>query len=204
MYGHSKYIAPNEKETKMVKVFKQQLNLFKSTPTKLTHGGILNQGKRKTARPLIPGKWHHLVMRATKAKGDLSFLRSNNRSKVNSIVKKQSAKFGIAIHSIANVGNHLHLCLKFRTRTAWRKFLVSITALIARAITGARRGHAFGSFWDALSFSRVVMVRRDFESLCDYIAGNIIEAESGRMARESFLTEKRRERAKWRSKKATG
>jgi hypothetical protein len=173
-----------------------QLNLFANAPTKLTHGGELAKGKRKTARPLIPGKWHHLVIRSSKAKGELSFLRPTNRAKTNAIIKRQSAKFGISIHSMANVGNHFHFCLKFRTRTAWRGFLISLTTLIARAVTGARRNHAFGKFWDALSFSRVVTARRAFDTLCDYIAGNIIEATNGKAERERFLEGKRQERRK--------
>ncbi len=164
--------------------FFQELQLGKK---KLTHGGEVSRGKRKTRRPLDTKRPLHLVMRAEKARGQLSLLTAQNKILVEKIIRKQSAKFGIRIAAFANVGNHLHLMLRFSRRKALQAFLVSLTALIARAVTRARKGHPFGKFWDALAFTRVLTSRREISILKKYIQANVIEAARGRDAREGFL-----------------
>lgn len=59
--------------------------------------------------------------------------------------------------------------------------------MIARAMTKARRGISFGSFWDALAFTRVVTSNKERAVLIKYIQANIIEAALGRKSREKFL-----------------
>lgn len=150
------------------------------------HGGDLNKGKRKIKRPLVPGKLHHLVMRSEKAVGQYNFLRANNRVVVDKIVKKQSLHFGIRIAKFANVGNHLHIALRFKNRASFQGFLISLSGMLARAITHARKGRPFGKFWDALAFTRVLESKMEEFFLREYIQANIIEAQHGPAMRREF------------------
>ena len=163
--------------------FFQTLELQKLS---LSHGGDLAKGKRKTKRPLDTKKPLHLVMRSSKATGALSLLK--NKSIVDKIIQKQARKFGVRIAAFANVGNHCHLLLRFSNRKAFQAFLVSVTALIARAITQACKGKPFGKFWDALAFSRVLTSKRELTVCHKYIAANVIEAQFGTKARQEFLS----------------
>lgn len=150
------------------------------------HGGDLNKGKRKVKRPLVPGKLHHLVMRSTKAVGQYNFLRANNRVIVDKIVKKQSQRFGIRIAKFSNVGNHLHLALRFKNRASFQGFLISLSGMLARAITRARKGRPFGKFWDELAFTRVLASKIEEFFLREYIQANIVEAQHGSQMRREF------------------
>lgn len=169
----------------------KQAHFFQSlgqTKISLSHGGELAKGKRKVRRPLDTKKPLHLVMRSTRATGSLSLLR--NKNLVEKIIKRQAYKFGIRIAAFANVRNHCHLLLRFSNRKAFRAFLVSVTALIARAVTKARKGRPFGKFWDALAFSRVLTSNKETAVTHKYVEANVIEAEHGKRARYNFLAMK--------------
>lgn len=122
---------------------------------------------------------------------------------VENIIKVQATRFGVKIAEFANVGNHLHLCLRFTSRPAFKDFLRSTCALIARKITGARRGHPFGKFWDDLAFTRVVVVRIAERILKNYIEANVVEGAWGKEARENYLRWATIERKKWIAAKPT-
>jgi REP element-mobilizing transposase RayT len=141
-------------------------------------------------RPLDSRRPLHVVMRASKARGELNLLRAKHVLVVKRILYKQSKKFGVRIAAFANVGNHLHIMLQFSNRKGFQNFLRSASAMIARAITRARRGTSFGKFWDALAFSRIVTSNRERANLVKYIAANVIEAASGRISRNKFLNRK--------------
>jgi REP element-mobilizing transposase RayT len=168
--------------------FFQKLNIEKRV--NLCHGGENAKGKRKIRRPLDSKKPLHIVMRATKARGELNLLKASHQIVIKRILYKQSKKFGVRIAAFANVGNHLHLMLQFSNRKGFQNFLRSASAMIARAITRARRGTAFGKFWDALAFSRILTSNKEKAILVKYITANVIEAKSGRNARRIFLAEK--------------
>lgn len=173
----------------------RQENFYKKLNIKntKTHGGEKGVGKRKTLRPLDRAKPLHLVLRSSKAVGQYNFLSVNNRNRIESIVYKQAAKFGVRISKYANVGNHLHLMLKFSNRIGFQNFLKSVCAMIARFVTKARRGNAFGKFWDALAFTRIITSSKEVAVLIKYIAANQIEATRGRFERELYL----KNRAGW-------
>ena len=42
-------------------------------------------------------------------------------------------------------------------------------------VTGARKGHAVGKFWDELAFSRILGWGREFERVKSYLTKNILE-----------------------------
>jgi REP element-mobilizing transposase RayT len=151
------------------------------------HGGLAAKGCRKLERPLSTKKWIHLVLKSDKAKGRLSFLTARNQALIRTILREKSKKFGIKIADGANVGNHIHLKLKIQDRESFQRFLKAITCLIARQITGARRGKKFGRFWQGLAFTRVLTSAMEELHLRGYIKANRIEARRGEKARSEFL-----------------
>ena len=128
-------------------------------------------------------------MRSSKARGRYNF--RNHQLAVKRIVERAAARSNIKLHKFANVGNHLHLLISFRSREACQRFLREVAGLIARAVTGARKGRAFGKFWDALAHSRVVTGLRDLRNVMDYVFVNRIEGNFGKSARESLEEAKR-------------
>lgn len=171
----------------------------KFAPNRVQHGGV-TKGRRKTIRPLDRKKPLHLVLKSSAAKGSLSFLGAKNRLFVERTIRDTAKKFGVTVHSFQNVGNHLHAIVKFTKREGFQNFLRTATALIARAVTGARRGKPFGRrFWDALAFTRVINGRRDLAQTEAYLAKNELEREEGKAIRtlyelaEKFLRAQHRE-----------
>lgn len=95
-----------------------------------------------------------------------------NKSMVEKLIQEKSKKFHVKIADIVNMGNHLHIKLKIVSRLSFQKFLISITGLIARKITGARRGKTFGKFWQGLAFTRVVKTSLEELQLRGYFEAN--------------------------------
>ncbi|MBS1970306.1 MAG: transposase [Bdellovibrionales bacterium] len=152
-----------------------------------THGGVDSKGRRKEYRPLSEKKWIHLTLKSEKAKGPWSFLTPKNQQIIREILKSKSKKWGVQIAEVVNVGNHLHIKLKFKYREGFQNFLRSVTALIARKITNARRGHAAGKFWQGLAFTRVIKTRIEELQLRGYFKANRLQAAKGQKAREEYL-----------------
>lgn len=158
-----------------------------------THGGIASRGRRKIRRPLATRKWIHLVLKSDRAVGSRSFLAAKNQVFVERLLKQKARKFGVKIAEFANVGNHLHLKIRITDRLEFGKFLKSVTTQVARFVTGARRGHPFGRFWQGLAYTRVLSSPYEELQLRGYIAANRLEAElpgeKGRSAREKWLAD---------------
>lgn len=174
---------------------KSQLSLFDYHKTHETkrrygrtwHGGAETKGHRKNYRPLAEKKWIHLVLKSQKAKGSWSFLTPKNQILIRQILKEKAQKWGVQIAEIVNVGNHLHVKLKFKYREGFQNFLRSVTSLIARRITTARRGVKTGKFWQGLAFTRVLKTRLEEVQLRGYFDANRMQAQKGLKAREEFL-----------------
>ncbi len=150
------------------------------------HGGLGSKNHRKLERPLSTKKWIHLVLKSDKATGQLSFLKSSNQIFIRQLLQSKAQKFGVRIADFANVGNHLHLKIRVSSRENFRKFLKSVTSVIARKVTGARKGKPFGRFWQGLAFTRILTSRLEELNLKGYIEANRREVISPR-AREEFL-----------------
>lgn len=106
---------------------------------------------------------------------------------IQRVLKDKAKKFGVGIADQANVGNHLHLKIRIASRESFQKFLKSVTNLIARKVTGARKGKPFGRFWQGLAFTRVLMSYTEELNLRGYIMANRLEAATSPAARERFL-----------------
>ena len=166
---------------------------------RLHHGGV-TAGRRKVVRPLDRRRPLHLVLKSSAAKGVLSFLSARNKLFVEQAIRENAKKFGVTIQGFQNVGNHLHIIARFSRREGFQNFLRTVTALIARFVTGARRGKPFGRrFWDALAFTRVIVGRRDLAQTETYLQKNEIERENGKSIRtlyekaEDYVKKQRRE-----------
>lgn len=172
----------------------KQRDLFESNrevgPRRSVHGGDVGCGRRKVARPLDSKKPLHLVLKSSHAKGKMSFLSYTNRLAVEQIIRGRAREFSVVIHGFENMGNHLHLVLKFKSRALFQRFLKTVSGLIARHVTKARRGKPFGKrFFDRLAFTRVVQGARDLRGLVRYLFKNEIEREFGAQARATIEEE---------------
>lgn len=169
----------------------KQFSLFdnetKKRYNRTAHGGLKTTGKRKLERPLSTKKWMHLVLKSDKARGKYSFLLPANKRMIQQVLREKARKFGVAIADQANVGNHLHLKVRITSRASFQKFLIAVTGLIARKITGAKKGKPFGRFWQGLAFTRVLQSYIEEMNLKGYIHANRSEAEISPAARDRFL-----------------
>lgn len=100
---------------------------------------------------------------------------------------EKAQKFFVEILDFVNMGNHLHIKVRFRDPKRFQQFLKSYTALLARMITGARKGKPFGKFWDGLAFTRVLTSSFEELGLRGYFEGNHRERELGPAERKFYL-----------------
>lgn len=148
-------------------------------------GGTSLKKRRKVRRPLLTGNVHHVVFKSSKAKGRLSFYA--HKPLVKRLLEEKSRRFFVQIQDFVNMGNHLHLKVKFKDAKRFQQFLKSFSALLAREITGAKKGNPFGKFWDGLVFTRVLMTRFEELGLRGYFTGNHLQKEVGYREREEYL-----------------
>lgn len=153
-----------------------------------THGGEKSLGLRKEERPLSKSCPIHLILKSKKAYGNLSFFSPKNKAWLENLIRSKAKKFFVSIDDFVNMGNHLHLKIRIQDRQSFQQFLKSIVNLIARKLTGARKGHKFGRFWDGLAYTRIL--RSEFErlQLSGYFQANRIQKQRGLKEREKFLT----------------
>jgi REP element-mobilizing transposase RayT len=154
---------------------------------KLCHGGLSQRGKRKEKRTIIPNKWIHLCLKSSKAIGHLSFWHKDKRDKIQNLIKRKSRQHFVELKEAVNMGNHIHMKIRVKHPVYFRAFLRSITGMIARIMTGAKRGNKFGKFWDALAFTRVLTTNFEVRQLEGYFKANRIEREKGYLARLDML-----------------
>lgn len=154
---------------------------------RLTHGGAETKGKRKSRRPLATKKWIHLTLKSEVAKGKLSMLAQRNAKWINQLIKDKAMKFGVEVKEFVNMGNHIHFKLRITSRKLFQNFLRSVTTLIARFVTGARKGKSFGKFWQGLAFTRIVETSFEEWQLRGYFTANRIQRQHGYEAREKYL-----------------
>ncbi len=153
---------------------------------KNTHGGSSLKKRRKVARPLIPNRTTHVVFKSSKARGKWCFLR--NKRLVAKLLKERSLKHFVDIEDWVNMGNHLHLRVKFKDKKQFQNFLRTFAALLARKITGASKINKLKTkFWDGLVYTRVLTSRIEELGLAGYFKANIEQAKKGYQARLDYL-----------------
>jgi REP element-mobilizing transposase RayT len=114
---------------------------------------------------------------------------------VRATLRALAQRFGIRVYDVANVGSHLHLLVRARKREAFQAFLRSFAGIVARRVTGARRGQPRGRFFTALAWSRVVAWGRDYLGVRHYVFRNAIEGQLGAGVRRALEIGPRRPRA---------
>lgn len=146
----------------------KQLELFKEKQKPYGGEYFKTRAGRAQPRPLDSKNTMHLVLRASKARGEWSFWKK--KGAILGIVRKFSSKNGIKLLSLANVGNHLHFHIKLSDRYRYSPFIRAITSAIAMEITGKSRWLKIDEkFWDLRPFTRVVFGRQGFLVLRDYV-----------------------------------
>ena len=75
---------------------------------------------------------------------------------------------GTLLIPILPLPRKIYICFSPRLRT--------VAAVLARRVTGARRGNAVGRFWDAPAYSRLLTWGREFAAVRGYCARNRLEA----------------------------
>jgi len=150
-------------------------------------GGAGRTGHAKTRRPIAPKSHYHIVLKSQKARGPLSMLRPERRLRIQKLIYTKARQFFVRIDSYSNVGNHLHLKVYAQGSREFQNFLRTITALISRLVTGAKKGVKFGRFWDGLVFTRILRSKAEHEILSRYIFANTLEATFGRATRNEYL-----------------
>lgn len=154
----------------------RQIKMFQ--PNKLCFGGSGKRGNPNRARPFSKKCDTHIVLKSRHATGERSFLRAANRSQVKRIVEVTAKRFYVTLRRNINVGNHLHLLIHSPNAEMQRNFLRTVAALVAREITGAKKGSpsAIAQFWDGRPFSRLVPWGRAYQSILNYLSLNSLEA----------------------------
>ena len=173
---------------RMLTLFPMQLSIF-DRPVRIElartqHGGDVRRGQRKLERPVSTRRPMHVVLKSHRATGPWS-LRRHDRT-VREVLRRMARRFEIRIYDFANVGSHLHLVLRARSREAFQGFLRSFAGIVARRVMGAERGRRTGRFFDGLAWTRVISWGRDYWGLRHYVFRNQIEGEQGPRIRQAF------------------
>jgi REP element-mobilizing transposase RayT len=150
------------------------------------HGGNRSSGQRKAERPVSTRRPIHVTLHSKRARGAWSLRR--HVPEVQKALRICARRSGVRIYEFANVGSHLHLLLRAKRRDAFQSFLRSFAGIVARIVTGARRGRpvAGGRFWNGLAWSRIVTWGTDYWNVRRYIFINQIEGECGPAIRAAF------------------
>jgi hypothetical protein len=145
-------------------------------------GSLCSTRAHRTTRPLSIKHPIHLVLRSSKAVGELSFWHKKGKEITERAIRKYSERFGIKILSCANVGNHLHIYLKLSNRFTYEKFIRALTGTICLQMTkwNKNRGENLDRFWDYRPYTRIVAGFKNHLTMKDYMAINQIEGLGGR------------------------
>jgi REP element-mobilizing transposase RayT len=150
------------------------------------HGGDIRRAQRKLERPVSVRRPMHVTLHSGRAKGGWSLLR--HRRDIRQALAACARRTGVKVYDFANVGSHLHLLLRARRRGDFQSFLRSFSGIVARLVTGSRKGRPLGGgrFWSELAWSRVISWGREYSTLRKYIHRNRIEAALGPAARRAL------------------
>lgn len=156
---------------------------------KFVHGGAKKTGKRKGKRPLIPKKWTHVIFKSSRAYGRWSLLHKSHRKVIEALLYREAQRRHIDLKELVNMGNHLHMKLKFFDKELMKNFLKIAPALIARRVTGAQRGQKRGRFWQGLVFTRILSSQFEELGIRNYFLANQVERDISTKARATLLTQ---------------
>jgi hypothetical protein len=164
----------------MIEDRREKLSLLQQstfgTGVEAQHGGTSRTGQRKTSRPLEPTLPLYVVLRSSRARGRWSLSRSPTRAAVNETLRALSKRHAIKVFAYSNGGDQVHLLLRAQSRASFQAFLRAFAGLVARQVTGARKGKPSGRFWDALTYSRVLNWGEEFDLVRGFLEGGDLDA----------------------------
>ena len=96
---------------------------FNSKTKSQAHGGEHTKGKRKGQRPFDPKQALHVVLRSSNARGQLSMLSPSHCNHIRNLMDRLKTRWGVSVYRYANVGNHLHLLIRAKSRSDWQGFI---------------------------------------------------------------------------------
>jgi REP element-mobilizing transposase RayT len=164
-----------------------KFKVFEKRKDQNEHGGSINRGKRKVARPFNPKLPIHLNLRSTEAKREKSFLRPAHKALIQKLIKALSTEWSVSIYEFAINGNHLHLLVRTKQKKNLQNFLRVLAGQIAMKVGGRKKGSRHNrKFWDQLAYTRLVSWGREFLTVKKYIFQNFLEA-SGVFSRKDPL-----------------
>src|SRR6185437_15129344 len=119
-----------------------QLSLSTIPRPRMTHGGQLAKGKRKTARPIATKRPMHLTMRAH-GRG------MHTHAKAIQECWQRLAKANLVrVYEFSNNDNHLHFLIRAKHRAGFKSFLRGLAGRIAQLVTNAAKGRkSEQEFW---------------------------------------------------------
>ena len=139
------------------------------------HGGSARAGKRKTSRPLEPTLPLYVLLRSSRARGKWSLKRAGARATIDEILHELCQRHNIKLFAFATAMDQIHLLLRAKTRASFQSFLRAFAGLVARHITGARKGNPTGRFWDTLTYSRVLNWGEEFDTVQALLAAEDLD-----------------------------
>lgn len=167
--------------------FKKRQTHFKARELeqKLEFGGsLMTKARNRHARPISTKHSMHVVLKSSKAIGTTSFGYRATPIIIKALLDRHCAKYAVKLISYSNNFNHLHIHLKFASRAMYLKFIRSITAAIATAVTGAAKSRELKNligatkFFDYRPFTRVVTTWNAYKTLENYVRLNQLEAQA--------------------------
>lgn len=169
---------------------------FSGTEFKKYHafGGTLLRDKRnRVARPVSTRHPIHLILKSSQARGAWSFLQPRNRKILDRTLAQMSERYGVRVLKTGNAGNHIHLLLKFSSRTSYLIFIRVLTGTMVRRICGIRALDR--KFFDFRPFTRIVEGGlRGFRIAWAYIHLNELEGRGQSYSKNRTRGSWRRER----------
>ena len=150
----------------------KQQSLFEKSESR--YGGDLRK-KNRGARPLSTRSSLHLILKSSQAAGPWAFNHPRNRPIVDRLLRSFADRFGVAILSVGNAGDHVHVHLRLANRYLYGRFIRGLCSALVTAITGHSRWNKVLAkpFFDRRPFTRVVAEgRRSFQGVEDYTAIN--------------------------------
>lgn len=160
---------------------------------RVEHGGGLEGGKRKVARPVSTQEPMYVLLRSTKARGRWDMRSKECAAYIRSIVQRQADACKIELHQFMNGGDSLHFLVTVPSRASYLRFIRSVSGLVSRCVTGSQRGRATNNgngngkktasknkskFWDVLPYSRICPAVRTIKQ-CHGLIDKDLKTELG-------------------------
>jgi REP element-mobilizing transposase RayT len=152
----------------------RQLKLFRESTQTAFGGSLLKNSHAKTKRPWSPKASMHLVLKAHQHK-----LKHYDR-RVEKIIERQATKHLIKIYSLQNVGNHIHIVIKTRTKLSLSNFLRAICGMIVKLTKVT---------WLQRPFTRIISWGKAFTKLKNYMTINHYESQGYTRQQTRFMLE---------------